>query len=55
MYIIILIYSGANALWFDEDLHHGRTQKCNTFDNDVLTSNEDFFINTLEIWTFNIE
>lgn len=46
------IKSGINGLWFDSDLYHGRSQKCKTYDNDILTLQEDFIIAAIEIWTF---
>ncbi|CAB1336208.1 unnamed protein product [Coregonus sp. 'balchen'] len=35
-------------LAFDDGLIHGRSQRCDTFDNDVLSSSDDFLINDLE-------
>lgn len=43
---------GVYGLWFDEDLYHGRTNKCETFDNDILTSTEDFVVKGVEAWAF---
>ncbi|XP_060560372.1 nuclear receptor coactivator 7-like isoform X4 [Ruditapes philippinarum] len=43
---------GVFGLWFDEDLYHGRTNKCETFDNDLLTSSEDFVVKGVEAWAF---
>lgn len=50
--ISYLLTSGVYGLWFDGDLYHGHSQKCKTYDNDILTSNEDFVIAAIEIWTF---
>ena len=33
---------GQFGIWFDEDLNHGRSQACPTFDNPPLTPTEDF-------------
>ncbi|ESN96810.1 hypothetical protein HELRODRAFT_193374 [Helobdella robusta] len=43
---------GAHGLWFDEDLFRGRTQRCLTFNNDLLTEAEDFVVKYLETWRF---
>ncbi|XP_053382496.1 nuclear receptor coactivator 7-like isoform X4 [Mercenaria mercenaria] len=43
---------GVFGLWFDEDLYHGRTNKCETFDNDILTCSEDFVVKGVEAWAF---
>lgn len=45
---------GHNGLWFDEDLYHGRTESCLTFDNPPLTSKEDFLIAAVEAWGFSM-
>ncbi|XP_060794672.1 TLD domain-containing protein 2-like [Neoarius graeffei] len=41
---------GRFGLWLHSDLLRGRSQQCETFDNDVLSSEEDFIINELEVW-----
>nr|XP_022295152.1 oxidation resistance protein 1-like isoform X3 [Crassostrea virginica] len=43
---------GLFGLWFDGDLYHGQTHHCDTYDNDILTSNEDFIVKVLEAWIF---
>ncbi|XP_052271242.1 oxidation resistance protein 1-like isoform X3 [Dreissena polymorpha] len=43
---------GQFGLWFDEDLYHGRTNCCETFDNDILTLAEDFVVKEFEAWAF---
>ncbi|KAI4901309.1 hypothetical protein NFI96_021128 [Prochilodus magdalenae] len=42
--------SGRSGLWLNGDLIRGRSQSCDTFDNDVLSSTEDFLIGELEVW-----
>ena len=42
----------SHGLWFDGDLLNGHSQRTKTYDNDVLTSNENFTIASLEVWTF---
>nr|XP_039255133.1 nuclear receptor coactivator 7-like [Styela clava] len=40
------------ALWIDDDLKFGRSMKCETFNSDILSSEEDFKIAEVELWTF---
>lgn len=42
-----------HGLWFDGDLLNGHTQKSKTYDNDLLTTQENFTIASLEVWTFS--
>jgi len=51
--VVVVFYGrGVYGLWLDGDLYHGRTQWCMTYDNDLLTTSEDFMIKCLEVWTF---
>lgn len=43
---------GHFGLWLDGDLYHGRSSKCKTYNNDCLSSQEDFVIKALEAWGF---
>ncbi|CAF0847248.1 unnamed protein product [Rotaria sordida] len=43
---------GTYGLWLDADLYHGRTCSTKTFNNEPLTTNEDFIIASIEVWTF---
>lgn len=43
-------HRGRFGLWLHSDLIRGRSQRCETFDNDVLSSEEDFIISELEVW-----
>ena len=45
-------FRGLFGLWFDEDLYHGRSNKCETFNNDILTETEDFVLKAFEAWAF---
>ena len=45
-------YRGNFGLWLDEDLYHGRSNRCETYDNDVLTDAEDFVVKAFEAWIF---
>ena len=49
---VCVCYSGAFALWLDDCLYRGRTDQCETFDNDPLTDTHDFVIDCLEAWSF---
>ncbi len=42
----------ACGLWLDRELNHGRTQNCQTYDNEPLTKSEDFMIKAVEVWGF---
>ncbi|CAM4817426.1 unnamed protein product [Rotaria magnacalcarata] len=43
---------GTFGLWLDGELYHGRTCPTKTFDNERLTSTEDFIVASIEVWTF---
>ncbi|XP_074148703.1 TLD domain-containing protein 2 [Sminthopsis crassicaudata] len=42
--------SGQFGLWLDGDLNHGGSRPCATFNNEVLASREEFFVQELEAW-----
>ncbi|OZC08266.1 hypothetical protein X798_04745 [Onchocerca flexuosa] len=47
---------GHYGLWLDADLNHGRTQACETFQNEPLTDeSEDFSIQFVEAYGFRME
>ncbi|XP_054833317.1 TBC1 domain family member 24-like isoform X2 [Eublepharis macularius] len=48
---IIIGGGGGQALFIDADLHHGRTEHCETFDNPPLCQ-ENFQVQLLEVWGF---
>jgi hypothetical protein len=52
IHFIYSFSSGTYGLWLDGDLYHGRTSSSKTFNNELLTSNEDFVIASIEVWTF---
>ncbi|CAJ1062073.1 nuclear receptor coactivator 7 isoform X2 [Xyrichtys novacula] len=39
------------GLWLDADLYHGSSFSCPTFHNASLSSQEDFIVQDLEVWT----
>ncbi|MCI4395815.1 hypothetical protein PGIGA_G00196370 [Pangasianodon gigas] len=43
---------GRIGLWLDADLYHGTTSKCSTFNNQPLSSQQDFTVQNLEVWAF---
>ncbi|XP_077566615.1 nuclear receptor coactivator 7b isoform X1 [Stigmatopora nigra] len=43
---------GQLGLWLDAELYRGTTTKCATFNNQPLSSHQDFNIHSLEVWTF---
>lgn len=43
---------GQFGLWLDGDLFHGRSRRCKTYENDVLSTNEDFVVKAIEAWGF---
>lgn len=48
--------SGHYGLWLDADLNNGRTQACETFQNEPLAGeSEDFSIQFVEAYGFRME
>ncbi|XP_077408870.1 nuclear receptor coactivator 7b isoform X2 [Vanacampus margaritifer] len=43
---------GQLGLWLDAELYRGTTTKCATFNNQPLSSRQDFNIHSLEVWSF---
>uniref|UniRef100_A0A8C5I4P5 Nuclear receptor coactivator 7-like n=1 Tax=Gouania willdenowi TaxID=441366 RepID=A0A8C5I4P5_GOUWI len=43
---------GQLGLWLDAELYRGTTKTCSTFNNQPLSSQQDFNIHSLEVWSF---
>ena len=50
--IVLGAGEGNFGLWLDEDLYHGSTHLCKTFNNELLSKNEDLVVSVLECWCF---
>uniref|UniRef100_A0A914CQM5 Oxidation resistance protein 1 n=1 Tax=Acrobeloides nanus TaxID=290746 RepID=A0A914CQM5_9BILA len=48
--------NGHFGLWVDEDLNKGRTQKCDTFNNEPLVDgqSEDYIVQAIETYNFSL-
>lgn len=46
-----LVSRGGFGLWLDADLYHGSSFSCPTFHNASLSTQEDFIVQDLEVWT----
>lgn len=44
---------GGTAIYLDENLRFGQTERCTTFENDPLCSERDFTISAIEVFGFN--
>ncbi|TPX31478.1 hypothetical protein SmJEL517_g05182 [Synchytrium microbalum] len=51
-FVTIGASNGENGIWFDAELYHGHSARCETFDNEPLSSTLEFEIVELEIWGF---
>ncbi|XP_015763197.1 PREDICTED: solute carrier family 22 member 13-like [Acropora digitifera] len=43
---------GTFGLWLDNDLYHGRSTACETYNSEMLSATEDFICLGVEVWTF---
>lgn len=44
--------SDGQAIWMDENIRFGKTDRCSTFNNPPLCPNGDFEIKVLEVYGF---
>ncbi|ORY22204.1 TLD-domain-containing protein, partial [Neocallimastix californiae] len=51
-YVSVGSGGGTYGLWFDQQMLHGRSQVCETFKNDILSTQENFEIVDMELWSF---
>ncbi|ESN96319.1 hypothetical protein HELRODRAFT_68491, partial [Helobdella robusta] len=51
-YFIVGSSGGSYGLSIDDSLETGKTNKCETFQNNLLTSSEEFKIDAVEVWHF---
>lgn len=49
---IIIGSGGGSALWLDENLSRGRSERCSTFDNEPLVEKGDFICGNVELIAF---
>jgi hypothetical protein len=47
-----LFYSEGQAIWMDENIRFGKTDRCQTFNNPPLCPSGDFEIRVLEVYGF---
>ena len=47
------IFRGNNGLVIDQSLTEGHTNRCDTFNNEPLSVNQDFQISSIEIISFD--
>lgn len=51
-YINNLSRDGRCALWIDSDFERGHSSCCDTFDNEILSSDPEFDCVGFEVWGF---
>lgn len=44
---------GQFGIWLDRDLYKGRSQTCQTYQNEPLSQLGDFIVKSIECWTFD--
>jgi len=54
-YVSVGSGGGTYGLWFDQQMLHGRSQVCETFKNDILSTQENFEIVDMELWSFTTQ
>ena len=51
-FYLFLTYSDGQAIWMDENIRFGKSDKCKTFNNPPLCPSGDFEIRVLEVYGF---
>ena len=51
-HLLISHCRGGTAIYLDENIRFGQTEKCDTFENTPLCSSRDFSINAIEVFGF---
>lgn len=51
-YVLFLILRDGQAIWMDENIRFGKTDRCSTFNNPPLCASGDFEIRVLEVYGF---
>lgn len=49
---IVFIFRDGQAIWMDENIRYGKTDRCSTFNNPPLCASGDFEIRVLEVYGF---
>ncbi|KAG7272243.1 hypothetical protein CRUP_001521 [Coryphaenoides rupestris] len=47
--------AGSFGLWLDDNLHRGASYSCPTFHNQPLSTQQDFLVQNIEVWTLQSE
>ena len=53
--ILLIFFSGENAIWLDNELYRGRSGASETFGNEQLTESPDFLCTRVEVLGFVTE
>jgi len=53
-YQTLFVCRGARGLWIDSDLKYGSSSPCKTFSNPTLASSQDFTVQGVELWGFEL-
>ena len=49
---VLLVFCSGVGLCIEENLYHGRSERCDTFSNPPLNGSQDFAIASLEVYGF---
>lgn len=52
MFYNFIVCSEGQAIWMDENIRFGKTDRCQTFNNPPLCPSGDFEIRVLEVYGF---